>query len=325
MQGGALVITGAAGTVTVRASSAGNDQYAPAELSRTFAVRAIARLVNLSARLRVAGNDASRAVVAGFVVTGTEAKPMLVRAIGPSLTGFGVQGALANPRLQIYNSAGAMVAENDDWAGNADIATAAERVGAFRIESGSRDAAILVNLNPGAYTAQIATNGEAGVALIEVYDAASPSGTAGTQELVNLSTRGFVDTGDGNLIAGFVVTGDAPKRVLIRGIGPALASFGVTGAVANPTLKLYAAGSATVLAQNDDWGAAQPAGAAQTMATAVEIADASMAVGAFPLAVGSRDAAIVITLQPGAYTAVVGGADGAIGAGLVEVYQVSAP
>jgi hypothetical protein len=281
------------------------------------------RLVNLSSRLRVASNDAARAMIAGFVVTGTEAKTMLVRAVGPSLTGFGVQGALANPRLQIYNSAGELVAENEDWAGNADVAAAAQAVGAFALDAGSRDAAILASLQPGAYTAQVVANGGTGVALIEVYDTAAVSTATGAQQLINISTRGFVDTGDGNLIAGFVVSGNAPKRVLVRGIGPALTSFGVQGAVANPTLKIYAAGSSTVIAQNDDWSTAQPINASQAAATAAEITAASTAAGAFPLAANSRDAAVMITLMPGAYTAVVGGANDGTGAGLIEVYQLS--
>jgi hypothetical protein len=278
------------------------------------------RLINLSSRLRTS-DDGTRAMIAGFVVTGTESKSMLVRAIGPGLSAFGVQGALANPRLQIYDGAGKLVAENEDWGGNATVAAAASAVGAFALDGSSRDAALLLNLSPGAYTAQVATNGGTGVALVEVYDAAGTNGTA--KQLINLSTRGFVDTGDGNLIAGFVVTGNAPKRVLIRGIGPGLAQFGVQGAVANPTLKLYAAGNTTIIAQNDDWNAAQPVGTSQAAASSAEITAASAAVGAFGLGANSRDAAIVITLMPGAYTAVVSDASNGTGAGLVEVYEIS--
>jgi hypothetical protein len=281
------------------------------------------RLINLSSRLRVVSNDASRAMIAGFVVTGNEAKTMLVRAIGPSLSAFGVEGTLANPRLQIYNSDNVLIAENEDWAADANIAAAAEQVGAFKLDGTSRDAAILATLQPGAYTAQVDPNGGTGVALIEVYDASANTAAASAPQLINISTRGFVDTGDANLIAGFVVSGNAPKRVLIRGIGPSLGAFGVPGTVANPTLKIYAAGSSTPIAQNDDWSTGQPIDSTQVAATAAEITAASMASGAFPLADNSRDAAIVITLMPGAYTAVVGGANNSTGAGLVEVYQLS--
>ena len=181
----------------------------------------------------------------------------------------------------------------------------------------------LVALEPGAYTAHVVTNGGAGVALIEVYDAAGANAGTTTRQLINISTRGFVDTGDGNLIAGFVVSGNAPKRLLIRGVGPSLTGLGVTGAVSNPTLKVYAAGSTTVIAQNDDWSVAQPINASQAAATALDIAAASTATGAFPLTANSRDAAIVITLMPGAYTAVVGDAANGTGAGLVEVYEIT--
>jgi hypothetical protein len=268
-------------------------------------------------------NDAERAVVVVFVVIGNAARSFLVRAIGPGLIAFGVQGALANPRLQIYSSAGALVAGNEDWADNADVAAAAERVGAFALDGASKDAALLVTLSPGAYTAQVEANGGAGVALIEVYDANAAGGSA--QPLVNLSTRGFVDTGDANLIAGFVVSGNASKRVLIRGIGPSLAGFGVPGAVTNPMLKIYAAGSATAIAQNDDWGIAQPIDAAYAAASATEIAAAGTAAGAFPLADNSRDAAVIVTLTPGAYTAIVSGVGNGTGAGLIEVYQLATP
>ena len=278
------------------------------------------RLVNLSSRLRTSG-DSARAMIAGFVVTGTEPKPMLIRAIGPGLGSFGVSGALSNPRLQVYDSAGALVAENEDWGGNADVAAAASAAGAFALDRSSRDAALLLTLPPGPYTAQVATNGGEGVALVEVYDAAAPG--SNTRQLINISTRGFVDTGEGNLIAGFVVTGNAPKRVLIRGIGPGLAPFGVRDAVANPTLTLYATGNTTPIARNDDWTAAQSIEPAQVAATPAEIAAASATAGAFALGSSSRDAAIVITLLPGAYTAVVGDATGGSGAGLVEVYELS--
>jgi hypothetical protein len=302
----------------------GNNTAALAGLSE--AAERTDRLINLSSRLRTSG-EANRAMIAGFVVTGTESKPMLIRAIGPSLGAFGVQGALANPRLQIFNNAGTLVAENEDWGNSAAIAAAAERVWAFRLDGGSRDAAVLATLAPGAYTAQVAANGGTGVALIEVYDASDVGATslASAPQVINISTRGFVDTDEGNLIAGFVVSGNAPKRVLIRGIGPGLTSFGVQGAVANPTLKLYAAGSTTVIAQNDDWSTAQPINGSQAAATAADIISASMAAGAFPLTANSRDAAIVITLLPGAYTAVVSDAANATGAGLIEVYQLNSP
>jgi hypothetical protein len=281
------------------------------------------RLVNLSSRLRVVSGDASRSVIAGFVVSGTESKQVLVRAIGPGLTAFGVTGALANPRLQLYNGS-TLVAENDDWSNSTDVAATGDSVGAFKLNNSSRDSALVANLAPGAYTAVVSGVGGDGVALIEVYDAASNTALAAPQ-LVNISTRGYVDTGEGNLIAGFVVTGNAPKRVLIRGIGPGLSQFNVPGVVADPVLRLYAAGSSTVIAENDNWSTPQAINASQIAATATEVASASSASGAFPLPANSRDAAIVITLEPGQYSAVVSGLNNATGAGLVEVYELSNP
>jgi len=281
------------------------------------------RLVNVSSRLRVATGDASRAVIAGFVITGTESKPVLVRAVGPGLSGFGVTGVLTNPRLQIYRGA-TLLAENEDWSNNAQVSATGDRVGAFRLGAGSQDAALVSTLAPGAYTVVVMPNGGAGVALIEVYDAAT-NVSLNAQQLVNISTRGFVDTGDGQLIAGFVVSGNAPKRVLIRGVGPGLTQFGVPGAVTDPVLTLFASGNPTAIAQNNNWGTGQPIDNRQTMATAAEIAAASTATGAFPLVNGSNDAAMIITLMPGAYSAVVNGANNGTGAGLIEVYEIPNP
>jgi hypothetical protein len=134
----------------------------------------------------------------------------------------------------------------------------------------------------------------------------------------------LVDSGDGRLIAGFVVSGDAPKRVLVRGIGAALAGFGVAGALADPVLELYTAGGAMIVARNDNWETPQQASAA-VAATPADILAATKVTGAFPLASGSKDAAILITLMPGSYSAVVSGANQSTGAGLVEVYEVPHP
>lgn len=281
------------------------------------------RLVNVSSRLRVATGDASRSVIAGFVVAGTESKPVLVRAVGPGLSGFGVTGVLSNPRLQIYRGT-TLVAENEDWSNDAQVSATVDRVGAFRLGTGSLDAAVVSTLAPGAYTVVVMPNGGAGVALIEVYDAAT-NVSLNAQQLVNISTRGFVDTGDGQLIAGFVVSGNAPKRVLIRAVGPGLTQFGVPGVVTDPVLTLFAADNPTAIAQNNNWGTGQPIDSRQTTATTAEIAAASTASGAFPLENGSNDAAMIITLMPGAYSAVVSGANNGTGAGLIEVYEIPNP
>ena len=320
--GGSIVGTVDASTGLLNGTlRSGNNTAALVGLSQ--AAERNDRLVNLSSRLRVTTGDASRSVIAGFVVAGTESKEVLVRAVGPGLAGFGVTDALANPRLQLYASSGVLVAENDDWNNNSDLDDVANRVGAFKLAASSRDSAIHANLAPGAYTAVVSGVNGNGVALVEVYDASTNTAISASQQLVNLSTRGFVDTGEGNLIAGFVVAGNAPKRVLIRGIGPSLTQFGVPGAVADPMLKIYTAGSATPIAQNNDWTVPQPMGVTQFAATAAEINEAATATGAFPLTANSKDAAIVITLMPGQYSAVVTGANNSTGAGLVEVYELS--
>jgi hypothetical protein len=245
---------------------------------------------------------------------------VLLRAVGPALAGFGVGGALANPRLQLFDGAGRLVLENDDWSG-ADLAATAAEVGAFALAPGARDAALVAALAPGAYTVHVVgTGAEAGVGLAEIYDAGAAVATAAPR-LVNLSTRGTVEAGDGMLIGGFVVAGNAPKKMLVRGVGPALAGFGVGGTLADPRLAIYR--GTTLVAQNDDWGAPQAVGPAQTAASAAELAEAAAGAGAFALATGGRDAAILVTLAPGAYTAQVTGATPAqTGAALVEIYEL---
>jgi hypothetical protein len=242
---------------------------------------------------------------------------VLVRGIGPTLATFGVGDALVNPRLQIFDASGAVVLENDDWSGAATSAAFAQ-VSAFALPAGSRDAALLTTLAPGSYTMQITAGTETGTALAEVYDASLDPG-AETQRLVNISTRGMVEAGDGVLIGGFVVRGTTPKKVLVRGIGPRLAGFGVTGALADPRLAVYS--GQTVVAQNDNWSTPTPVGAGQTPATAAELATVAQAVGAFALGAGSLDAAVVVTLAPGAYTAQVAGAGTSTGVALVEIYE----
>jgi hypothetical protein len=265
------------------------------------------RLINLSSRVRISGGDS--VLITGFVVGGTAPKQVLIRGIGPALTGFGVGGALANPKLKIYRGS-TLVSENDDWA--AETAASFSRVGAFGLASGSRDSAVLVTLDPGAYTAHVSDGGAAGVALAEIYDA-SANPAAEYQRLINISTRGEVTAGEGVLIGGFVVTGNSPKRLLIRGVGPGLAAFGVGGVLADPRLRVYR--NADLQAENDNWSAVAAEGTAS--------ADAAREAGAFALAAGSRDSALIVTLAPGAYTAQITSADGtATGSALIEIYEL---
>ncbi|MBL9212212.1 MAG: hypothetical protein JNL92_17260 [Opitutaceae bacterium] len=269
------------------------------------------RIANLSIRTN-AGSGAQTLIV-GFVVGGAGtngAKPLLVRGIGPALTGFGVGGALTDPKIELYNAGAAKLFENDNW-NTADAATFAG-VGAFPLPAGSRDAALYQSTLPSAtYSAQVSgVGGTTGVALAEIYDV-TPAGsfTPGTPRLVNVSARAVSGTGADTLIAGFVIAGPGTKSVLIRAIGPTLRDFGVTGVLADPRLELISA-AGTKLQENDNWGGGTALSAAFS------------AVGAFQLAPSSLDAAVFATLGPGAYTAQVSGAGGGTGVALIEIYEV---
>jgi outer membrane protein assembly factor BamB len=266
------------------------------------------RLINLSVRTGVGGSG--EALITGFVLAGGGggSRRLLVRGVGPSLGAFGVNGALSDPVL-VLRQGSSEVSRNDNWQGAAEVLELASLTGAFPLSGpASRDAALALPVPEGQYTAQIepAAGGQGGVALAEVYDA-SATGAPNALRLVNLSVRAGAGTGDAVLIAGFVVA-DGPRRVLVRGVGPGLAPFGVPNALADPTLEVFRDGVA-VLA-NNDWGGA-------TLMT-----EAASRVGAFALPAGSRDSALVSLLQPGAYSAILRGANGTTGTALIEVYEI---
>ena len=235
------------------------------------------RLVNLSTRTTAGAGD--EVAIVGFTLTGIESKPVLIRAVGPTHGSFGVATALTAPRLVLYNRDLAVVGRNTGWTTSGTIATivaAAARAGAFPLGATSADSVLLLTLAPGAYTAVVsAGDDQTGVGLVEVYDL---SGASVDQKLTNISTRAVAGAGDALLIAGLVVGGSVPKRVLIRAAAPALAQFGLTGVLAQPQLTLLAAGSATV-AQNAGWSASLDAGL---------IADAAGRVGAFAFPPAAR-------------------------------------
>ena len=280
-------------------SGVGNTAVATAAVGTS----GTARLINIATRVSLGGTAGTP--IPGFVLSGPGTKQMLVRAVGPTLVGFGVTGVLTDPRLSLVSGA-TTLASNDNWLA-ADAATIASS-GAFALTAVSKDAALVSTLTAGAYSAPVAaTDGGSGVALLEIYDAS----TSSTVNVINASTRAFVGTGESVLIPGFVIGGTGSLRLLIRAVGPALSTLGVTGVLGDPTITLYR--GATALATNDNWG---------TQTNAVEIAATASAVGAFALPAGSRDAAIVTTLPPGAYTAVISGVGGTTGTALVELYVV---
>jgi hypothetical protein len=258
------------------------------------------RMSNISTRLPVlTGNDV---MIAGFVIGGSTNKDVAIVVTGPSLAAFGIANPLANPTLTLVRSSDqAVIATNDNWqsAANFGALLAAGFAPPNPLEPG-----LVVNLAPGAYTAIVSGVGNTtGVAVAGVYEVANPD-----MPLINISTRGRVQTGNDVMIGGFVITGTGPQQVAIVATGPSLSNFGITSPLANPTLRLVRSSDQAVLATNDDWGTAANAAALQ-------------AAGFAPTS--PLESAILTTLQPGAYTAIVEGVSGGTGVAVVGVYRVN--
>lgn len=271
------------------------------------------RISNMSIRSS-AGTDAQTLIV-GAVIGGAGTsgnKPLLIRGVGPALTGFGVPDALADPILTLFAGTN-VVAANDNWNGDAQVTAIGNAVGAFGLTPAtSRDAALYVPALPARdYTIQVTgAGGTTGIVLAEIYDATpAESFTASRPQLVNVSARTQVGTGADILIAGFTLAGDSPRRLLIRAVGPTLGGFGVTGTLADPQLALFS--GTNRLQENNDWG---------TAANVAEVTAATTQLGTFQLAAGGRDSAILTTLQPGSYTAQISGVGNTTGVALVEIY-----
>lgn len=255
-------------------------------------------LVNLSTRGIVQTGD--NVLIGGFIVPGLAPKKVLIRAIGPSLANFGVNGALGDTTLALFNGANTQIAFNDNWVDSPDKQALID-TGASPVND--KESAIIATLAPGNYTAKVAGAGSAtGVALVELYDLNSFSSSI----LANIATRGRINQGENVLIAGYIVGGYKPQRVVVRAIGPSLTQFGVSGALPDPLLELHN-GQGTTIASNDDWQDTQEQ---ELIDTTIPPSD--------PL-----ESAIVINLQPGNYTAVISGFDGATGVGLAEVYNLT--
>jgi hypothetical protein len=310
------------GTV-VESASAANLQldnialYGVAVQKRPSDTGSRGRLGNLS--VRAFAGVGAQTLSLGFVIAGTPHKPVLVRAIGPTLANFAIVDAALDPRLRLVQGAVAF-STNDDWASPedggpravADLAAAFASIGAFPLNPASKDAALVSPLAAGAFTAEIELNGAPGLVLAELYDTAPQSGA----RLVNVSARAQVGQGEQGLVAGFVISSDASVRVLIRAVGPGLEQFGVGGVLADPQLDLFR--GAVRIERNDDWAS----GAAGQPSREV-LADVFAQVGAFGLAgAGSRDSALLVALEPGTYSAQITGVGGALGVALVEIYEV---
>jgi hypothetical protein len=265
----------------------------------------LASEVNISTRVQVGTGD--KALIGGFIISGAVPKKVMVRAIGPSLAAAGVQGALGDPTLELHDGTGSMIASNDNWqttilGGIITGNQAGEIQTSSLAPTDGRESAIIATLAAGNYTAIIrGVNNSTGVGLVEVYDldADAPS------KLANISTRGFIQTGDQVMIGGFIVA-DHASRVILRAIGPSLISVGVAGALADPMLELHD-GNGTIIGVNDNWRSND----------ATNIQNTNLA------PTSNAESAILTTLAPGNYTAIVRGVNGGTGIGLFEAYSLN--
>jgi hypothetical protein len=256
------------------------------------------RQLNISTRENVGTGD--EALIGGFIITGTTAKKVILRAIGPSLADFGLSGVLANPNLELHDGSGAIIFMNDNWRDTQE----SEIIATGLQPNDDLEAAILATLPPGDYTAIVkGANSGTGTGLVEAYDLdLTPA-----SEFANISTRGLVGVGTDVLIGGLIISSEesAQANILVRALGPSLGSAGVAGALQDPTLELHDSNGAT-LATNDNWEDDQ---GGIILSTALEPNDA-------------REAAIFASLPAGPYTAVVQGRNGTTGVGLVEAYNI---
>ncbi len=252
-------------------------------------------LLNVSTRLNT--QEGEQTLIAGFIVLGDAPKNILIRGLGPSLP---VQGALALPELNLYDQDGNLIIANVFWGNSNRTPVLLTGLAPQSLD----EAALYVTLFPGSYTVTLLDpTGQPGIGLVEVYDLSADADSA----VANLSTRGNVGTGDNVMIGGFIISEDQSTEVLIRAIGPSLAKAGVTEALADPTLELHGANGDLIFA-NDDWRDTQEA---DIVATSIPPTD-------------DRESAIVATLQPDAYTAIVRGKNDTTGVALVEVYNLDA-
>jgi hypothetical protein len=274
-----------------------------------------ASLSNISTRSFVQTGE--HVMIGGFIVQGSGPKRVIIRAIGPELTQFGIPDALANPRLELHNGSGTLIGTNDDWqttiiGGIITSNQVSDIQNSGHAPTAATESAIIADLQPGNYTAVVrGVNNTVGVALVEVYDLSSGESSS----LGNISTRSFVQTGEHVMIGGFIIQGSGPKRVIIRAIGPELTQYGIPDALANPRLELHD-GSGALLATNDDWQTTIIGG----IITGNQVSDIQNS-GHAPTA--ATESAIIADLPPGNYTAIMSGVNNTAGVGLVEVYDLN--
>jgi hypothetical protein len=262
-------------------------------------IKPFGQLLNISSRLHTGTGDNN--LIVGFIVTGTDSKKLILRAIGPSLTSFGVSDALPDPNIELHDHTGAIIGSNDNWKDTQQ----AEIVATHLAPADDRESAIIATLAPGPYTVIAhGAAGSTGVVLLEVYDLAQNANA----RLANVSARGFVDLGDNLLIGGAILGGGngGVSVVIARAIGPSLAAFGLQNAMQNPVLELHNQ-EGTLIDSNDDW----------KQGNQQAILDRHLAPS------DDRESAIFAILPPGLYTAIVRGKNDTNGIALVEFYNLN--
>jgi hypothetical protein len=235
-------------------------------------------------------------MIGGFIIEGDANKDVVLRALGPSLKALGAKRIVPDPSLEVYESAGTLIQQNDNW-----TTLPPGTVPPGLEPTNPTESVIVTTLAPGSYTAIVrSVDGTEGNALFELYDL-----VPGNSSVRNISTRGEAGTGDDVMIGGFIIGGTAPAKVMVRAIGPSLADFGVAGVLSDPVLELHNQ-DGSLIYQNDDWRGEQ---AQQIIDSTIPPTD-------------EHESAIIATLQPGAYTAIVHDAGTATGVALVEVYSL---
>ena len=300
--------------VTLTAS----NQTGSNSLLVTVGIDRASQPVNFS--IRGLAGSGTHAMTVGLVLQGSGTTQTLFRAVGPTLASFGLPGPLPDPALVIDNSSGAQVGANAGWGGTAALSAAFAAAGAFPLPANSRDSAFLGPFAPGSYTAQVTgASGDSGIVLFEGFNL---GGSTASVQIVNLSGLAQVGSGPDVLLAGFVTPVGASQRFLIRGVGPTLSTFGLSGALAAPALTVFD-GSGAVVATDSGWSNAPVEGPSSIQASVQPATAAIMsAAGAFALPPGSLDCALVAALPPGSYTVQVAGANSSTGLALVEIYPI---
>ncbi|HEY3662517.1 MAG TPA: matrixin family metalloprotease [Chthoniobacterales bacterium] len=254
------------------------------------------RLVNISTRMYVGTGD--DVLIGGFIIQGNQLKKVILRAIGPSLTAGGISGALQDPKMDLYDSTGALLDSNDNWQESLD---SGEIVDSGLAPFDLRESAIVARLAPGNYTAVISgVNNTTGIGLVESYTLDTSATHA-----ANISTRGRVGPGEEVLIGGFIVGGRTTKQIVVRALGPSLGGNGLA-VLADPAVELHGS-DGQLIASNDDWASGSQQ--SDIIAAGLQPAD-------------PREAALIATIPSGNYTAIVQGAEGGSGIGLVEIYDL---